>query len=278
MDEEKKKLSTTQKANEINNNNALNVKRLSAQKSKVKPITNFLDKKIKGSNQIISSNNNSTVKNLIGQKSDRNSISAVKKNNTLGLNSFQKKLTTDSSVKNLEYSKKASNLLNSITSKKGNPLYPANISPVPYSSNINSSNNLEANLKEKENFISINNENTNFQENPLQRNSLNSAECDMNPHQVSLLEQKNTTNNTTNNEANINAFSNQNSIYNISSQSDSSIKVIVRFRPMNKVENVSYFIHIKNIILEFTLIKFIIKLYYKIKFNESILFKPNILS
>ena len=59
-------------------------------------------------------------------------------------------------------------------------------------------------------------------------------------NQVSLLEHKNTTSISSNIYANLNPFSHHNSINNISTSSDSShIKVTVRFRPMNNVENVS---------------------------------------
>jgi len=107
---------------------------------------------------------------------------------------------------------------------------------------MNSTKNLDFNNKEKENFSTLNNVN-NIENNHTQRISLlSNAGHDITINHVSLLEHKNTM--SSNVFHTMNAFSHQNSINNISTSSDSNhIKVIVRFRPMNNVENVinSYF-------------------------------------
>ena len=187
-------------------------------------------------------NNNNTTKNLMMPISERNSISIAKKHNSIGFNTFQKKLSKIPSYKILDSNKKTTNnLLNSNTISGNN----TNLGLMS-NSNVNSNKNLEN--KEKD---TLNNTNATHPEQNTGRISLVSGGNDISINQLSLLENKNCL--STNVYNTLNTFSHQNSLNNISSTSDSShIKVTVRFRPMNNVENVRSF---------FTLI-----IYFKTKF------------
>jgi len=252
MDEEPKLLHTIEKNS---NKNELIIKRPSKQKIKQKAINN-LDKKFGSKILINGVNNNNLPKSQLPPTFDRNSINIAKKHNSIAYSNFQNKLITNSSYKNLDYKKNNNNNLSTTVNALSNTYLNTNpnmnnlsLGNIGINTQINGTINLNPNLKEKEKEIEKNKEILNssnrqkenelYTDHQTQRLSLLSASYEMNiNNQNSLLENKNTL--TCNVPNPLNPFSHQNSINNFSLSSDSTqIKVIVRFRPLNNVENVS---------------------------------------
>lgn len=250
MDEEKKLTSTSENTN--NKPNTTKKGKLNKNnKSKLSIITN---KKTTTYRDMNIMNDNTSIKNRLIPISEKHSISKAKKHNSIGFASFQSKLNANSSYKTLDYGRRTSNSINPLSNTNNttnndatnnlnanNDANNSKLGNTPinknYELNINENLNMNNNDKSKDVVNSFNNANATNPDLLIQRHSVVSGRNDISVNQVSVLENKNVL--SPNAYKNVNNFSQQNSINNISTSSDSNhIKVTVRFRPMNNVENV----------------------------------------
>lgn len=236
---------------------------------------NIIDKKNK--NNAISINNNSTKQSIVNQIipiSENKIINFSKRqNNNQRFGSTQKKLFTNSSLKNLDIN--SNNIKNNLKKSNfnigNNNLGSPNINSILNNNNLNigkfgglsnsntnSTSNLhlnikeqdESHLKEKEIINPLKNTNDNNKDTNLQKISLLNEANLINADREFHLDNKSLI--SPNNFINVLPNSNHNSVNNISTNSDSNhIKVVVRFRPMNTVENVSYFQYFQFIIIDY---------------------------
>lgn len=253
MDEEKKIINTNAKKNE---KDIPNKKAASNIKNK-RQSSNLQEKKLNNHLLINSVNTNTSTKNNLIPTTDKNNISKTKKHNSIAFGSFQKKLNSNSSYKNLDYRRKTFNFKNAAGDNinlnpssdttayfnannvnNNSKLAKKDINNTINELNTNENSNMNNKEKEKEVFNLLNNTNATNPDQHIQRISVASGGNDLNINQVSLLESRNIL--SPNNGSTVNNYSHQNSINNISTSSDSNhIKVTVRFRPMNNVENVN---------------------------------------
>jgi hypothetical protein len=257
MDEDKKIINTRELT--IDKTNASKI--VTSNKKNKSILSIVMDKKRTNNIATNTFKNIKSAKNQSIPISDKNSISKTKKPNSIGFSNFQKrKLISNSSYKNLDFGKRTSILMNPANNKNFNSdaityLKANNNSKLGYAADnttneLNSKENSNLNNKEKENYSVniLNNTNATKPDPHIQRFSVVSGGNDLSINQPSLLEIKKIL--SPNGHNIVNAFSHQNSINNISTSTDSShIKVTVRFRPMNNVENVRYFLKIKQLIL-----------------------------
>ena len=249
MEEDKKIIYTTELATDKTNASKIET---SNNKNKSRPSI-VMDKKRTNNRATNSFKNNTRAKNQLIPISYKNSISKTKNPNSIGFSNLQtRKINSNSSYKNLDFGRTTSNLMNPANNKNFNSdaityLKANNNSKLGNAADnttneLNSKENSNLNNKEKEKYSVniLNNTNATKPDPHIQRFSVVSGGNDLSINQLSLLESKNIL--SPNGHNIVNAFSHQNSINNISTSTDSShIKVTVRFRPMNNVENVSIF-------------------------------------